>query len=355
MERVRAKTEQVAVVRQPHDDGLAPKSSAGYADDEVLGRPVSVGRDERGRQKPPQASLLSDEGTMGGIVNYHHGETGVISDVHTILEGHELHRCLELVNNPHRDFAFDYGADILIDPRLRRGDRVVFVRLAPYDGVWVHEENVETPNVVAAAELAAESRGVNKPEDLITVRAPDIWAEEAPSFPIAGQTVSERPATEASFFISYSSENVMLARSIVRDLRYDTKLDIWFDLELECDPENWSSKRAERWLREGVFSSKAFLLLLTDAAASSRCVAKEFEWARERCNDDGEFKFIILKLSDVPLPIGSPDDAVIIEGKGLWAIDGIKEELLAALLGREGRRRWNERNPHTNESPYYPE
>jgi hypothetical protein len=79
---------------------------------------------------------------MGGVINYYHGESGVVVDRRYIVTDQQQAQVLRLRGNPHREFAYDYeGGDIHIDPLLKPGNKAVFVRTDSYGGVWVREED----------------------------------------------------------------------------------------------------------------------------------------------------------------------------------------------------------------------
>lgn len=68
---------------------------------------------------------------MGGIINYYHGESGLVIDRRYVVNEEQRVHVLRLRGNPHREFAFDYeGGDVHIDPLLKPGDKATFIRLA---------------------------------------------------------------------------------------------------------------------------------------------------------------------------------------------------------------------------------
>lgn len=295
---------------------------------------------------------------MAGIFNYYHGEEGTIRALTAQRDGRDLKRCLELDDNPHRTVAFDYGSDIIIDPTLVSGDRARFARLTQYDGVWVRESEFELPLVVQAANRAVKARGEYLGPNGFKGRFPDISADEAADseeITFDEKRYSERPSTDATFFLSYSSTDVLIARSVVRDLQYDTNVDVWFDLAQGGAGEDWPQERAERWLREAVFNSKGLILLLSDDAAGSLWVQKELRWACEHSQVEENFRFVVIKLADVRTPEQLPANTVVIDGNGLWAINGMMEELMAAVFNREGRVSWAKRNPGIDGISYHSE
>ena len=62
---------------------------------------------------------------MGGIINYYHGESGLVVDRRLVLNKKQRAHVLRLQGDPHREFAFAHGGDVYIDPLLRKGDTAV--------------------------------------------------------------------------------------------------------------------------------------------------------------------------------------------------------------------------------------
>ena len=179
------------------------------------------------------------------------------------------------------------------------------------------------------------------------VRLHGVWAEQYigdETQKKAGNPFPDRPATETSFFLSFSSKNVLVARQIFEDLKHDTKVEVWFDLDQAGEaPEH--RRRMETWLKEAVYKSRGFILLWTKAAKESRWVRKEMSWASEKASRDPDFHFIVLKLDEEPVPT----DLLyirqyLIDCHGLWPVNGINEELFAAVTRRPGRTAWIERH-----------
>ena len=270
---------------------------------------------------------------MAGVINYYHSEYGVVADRGYVLDWPDMPRtyALRLWDNPHHELAYDYGSDIAIDPFLNVGDRAVYVRVDPYAGIWVREQEQFYPGLRKAISRALSERSGD-------------WMEPC----ISGETrrkaheqFSDRPATEASFFLSFSSKNVLLARQVFEDLRHDAKLEVWFDLDQQGEsPEH--ARRIERWLKEAVYSSRGFILLWTKAAGASRWVRKEIAWATEKAFTDPNFNFVVLKLDEEPAPTDLLDIRYLVDCYDLWPMHGVKEELFAAVAGRQGRIAWIE-------------
>ncbi len=126
-------------------------------------------------------------------------------------------------------------------------------------------------------------------------------------------------------------------------MKYDAKVEVWFDLDQAGElPEH--QRRVEAWLRKAVYNNQGFILLWTKAAKESRWVRKEIEWASEKASRERGFHFIVLKLDDKPIPTGILDTRHIVDCYDLWPVNGINEELFAAITRRPGRTAWLERH-----------
>lgn len=270
---------------------------------------------------------------MAGIINYYHGESGTVVDRGYAPDEEPRTYVLRLEGDPHREMVYDYGSDIAIDPLLQTGERAVFVRMDPYTGIWVREKDRLYPELEHAVGRAMGERYGDHMEPRIT--------DETRGKMGAGRV--QRPATEASFFLSFSSENVLVARQIFEDLRDDAKVEVWFDLDQQGEsPEH--RRRVERWLREAVYSSRGFILLWTRAAKESSWVRKEIEWAAEKASRDRDFHFVVLKLDPEPAPAALIDPRYVVDCRDIDPINGVNEELFAAVTRRPGRVAWVEEN-----------
>ena len=235
----------------------------------------------------------------------------------------------------------------LLAQALKLGDKTFFVRTDLYGGVWVGERDQLYPElqqaihrVVGAIEAKPNPRG------LITVRLQGVWTEQY----IASNTQSrtgnpfyERPATAVSFFLSFSSNNAMLARQIFADLRYDAKVEVWFDLDQAGEaPEH--RRRIEAWLKAAVYRHRGFILLWTKGAKESSWVQKEITWALERASRERDFHFIVLKLDEKHVYDEISDTPYLIDCCDLWPVHGVNEGLFAAVTRRPGRLAWIEQH-----------
>jgi len=154
---------------------------------------------------------------MGGIINYYHGESGLVVDRQFVLDEEQRTHILRLQGDPNREFAFAYGGDVSIDPLLREGDTAVFVRIEQYGGLWVRKQDSLYPELQQAHDRVLTDIRNNSTPGLITVRLQGFWAEQYIAEETRKKTGSpfpERPATEASFFLSFSSQSVLLARQV---------------------------------------------------------------------------------------------------------------------------------------------
>lgn len=268
---------------------------------------------------------------MAGITNYYHGESGLVADCGYMTDkGMRMH-VLRLEDNPHREQTRDYGSDIGVDPLLEIGQQALYVRLDRYGGVWVREQDQFYPELQEAVDRVIRDRSGTWMEPGISDDT-RRKLEEQPS---------DQPATEASFFLSFSSKNVLLARQIFEGLKHDAKVEVWFDLDQEGEsPEH--TRRIERWLREAVHNSRGFVLLWTKAAKESRWVRKEILWASEKASRDPDFHFVVLKLDDEPIPPVLIEIRCLVDCHNLWPMHGVDEELFAAVARRPGRIAWIE-------------
>lgn len=185
---------------------------------------------------------------MGGIINYYHGESGTIVDRGYAPDEEERTYVLRLEGDPHRELTYDYGSDIGIDPLLRVGERAIFLRIDTYAGIWVREQDRFYPELDRAVGRVVSAREQDHTEPRIT--------DETARKMGAGRV--QRPATEASFFLSFSSENVLMARQVFEDLRDDAEVEVWFDLDQQGESPK-HRRRAETWLREAVYASRGFI------------------------------------------------------------------------------------------------
>jgi hypothetical protein len=270
---------------------------------------------------------------VAGIINYYHGESGTVVDCGYASDKERRTCVLRLEGDPHREMAYDYGGDIGIDPLLQVGDRAVFVRIDAYAGIWVREQDRLYPELEEAIGRSLVQRNGDCTQ-------PHITDETARKM---GTGRVRRPATEASFFLSFSSENVLVARQIFEDLRDDAKVEVWFDLDQQGESP-MHRRKAERWLREAVYSSRGFILLWTKAASKSTWVRKEVEWAAEKASRDRDFHFVVLKLDAEPVSDDLIDPRFVVDCRYLDPINGINEELFAAIARRPGRLAWVEEN-----------
>lgn len=284
---------------------------------------------------------------VGGLINYYHGESGLVVDRRYVVNDKQRAHTLRLRGNPHREFAFDYeGGDVRIDPVLKPGDRATFVRLDPYGGLWVREQDRLYPELQRAHDRIMSEIQRNSTPGVKVMRLHGIWAEQYVAEGTrrgSGVPLPNRPATRASFFLSFSSKNVMLARQIFEDLKYDAKVDVWFDLDQAGEaPEHL--RRIETWLKGAIHDSLGFVLLWTRAANQSSWVRKEISWALERASRYPNFHFIVLKLDDEPVPDDISGTPYLVDCHDLWPVNGINEELFAAVGRRRGRTAWVEEN-----------
>jgi len=297
---------------------------------------------------------------VGGIINYYHGEAGqAIRRMWTANEEHLTYQMV-LSDDPHRESVYDYGTDIGIDPAIQVGDKVIYIRLDDTCGIWVQRTNAFGPALHTAIDRVKQNRGwmdsYAKLEKKGTA-ATDKWLVQLQertgvAFNMEDDSddprvMKDRPATEASIFVSYSSKNILMARQIYGDLRNDAKAEVWFDLAQPGESTR-NDEQIAMWLQTAIYKSRGLVLLLTEAALKSSWVRREVEWAKEQAQRNQDFRLIVLKLADITIPEPIAAAGPVIDCLGLWKSNGINEELYAALFRRGGRRAWLE---HQRELP----
>lgn len=281
---------------------------------------------------------------MGGIINYFHGEGGIVSAVHRSPEKAET--ILHLEENSHRNLARDYGTDIGIDPAIQVGDRAVYWRLDGTCGIWVRQgqptNELESCIQRVIGHRAFMEEWAKLQPERVPMTSPHIRPFSSDRW-LKG-SLSDEPLTRASIFLSYSHQNVLLAREIYRDLASDAGLDVWFDMSRPGEAPGHEA-HVEEWLRSAVYETQGYLLLLSSAAVTSDWVGKEIAWAAERSRANPNFTPIVLKTDESPIPASLQSRAVIISVDGLWSAKGLQEELYSAIFCREGRLAWLKSGP----------
>ncbi len=95
---------------------------------------------------------------MSGIGSYIDGEKGIVTSIQWAVTPELLIYRLHLEGNKNRAYAQDYGSDIGIDPYLRPGDQVEYIRLDRYAGIWVKQNARDTPEVPKALHRVKKNR-----------------------------------------------------------------------------------------------------------------------------------------------------------------------------------------------------
>ncbi|WP_461509325.1 toll/interleukin-1 receptor domain-containing protein [Rhodopirellula baltica] len=270
--------------------------------------------------------------SMGGIINYVHGERGVVRSLHVEQsESGTAYRILTLENAPFRSVAVDYNSDIRIDPTLRPGEKVCFVRLDAYCGAWVRLSERYEPDLRFAI--------------IEGYRTPDAELIDKAHSVLSAKKRNDQPArVEGSIFLSHSSWNKLLARFIRRELTATAKVDVWLDEEQR--ESIGPSGMLDQWLENGVAKARGVLVLWTAACLDSRWVRQECEWAIRRHD---ELPFVILQCDQTPVPDEFASYAHVVSIDRLWYAQGIAEEVFSVLHGFEPRSQWvkeNERRGH---------
>jgi TIR domain len=285
---------------------------------------------------------------MGGIINYYHGEDGIVSDRWWQVLGDLLSFQIELSGDPHRIWARDYNTDIGIDPTIRRGDRVVYLRLDDTSGIWVRESDQRGSELSDAISRVMENRRWmerwakhSQDVDEISKIAQGLFDEtNEPLRIVVGEPTNDGPATPVSFFLSYSSRNSLLARQIYEDLSNDAKATVWFDLAQPKGTAPAHDEAIAKWLEESIYDCQGFTLLLTKSALESDWVSREIEFAMDKRDCHKDFHILILRTEDVVVPKVAQSVGKVIDCDRIWWSRGISEELFAAIYGRQGRRAW---------------
>lgn len=282
---------------------------------------------------------------MSGIGNYYHGENGEVSEVYYDTDDHRIFFNVLLRGDRHRDLAKDYGSDVGIDPSIRPGDKVTYIRLDNTSGLWVLAGDEHTPLLdKALARCHAHRRRWMEPYARRSDRRTllESLARETPyqirtnGTPPSVNTSMDEPHTPLSVFLSYASENVLLARDIYDYLRTEAKLDVWLDLAQQ-NPEAPSDSEVEAWLRQAVYDMHLFLILVTRTALGSQWVSRELQWASQKAHDEKRLQIIFLNLEDLPLP--SRPFGWTLRCRTL-AIGEILEETYALIYQYSSRRDW---------------
>lgn len=161
----------------------------------------------------------------------------------------------------------------------------------------------------------------------------------------------ERPRTRLSSFLSYSSMNVLVARQLFSAMQNDADLDVWFDLTKPGEAPTHRD-HIENWLHDAVYSSKAFVLLLTKASMDSTWVRKEAVWAEEMAIRDPSFRFVVLRMGNTSAEWNAGACTLVVDCAYLHFHE-VLEELYAAVFHRSGRRKWLEANPDVPRQLYH--
>ena len=257
-----------------------------------------------------------------------------------------------LEGNPYRTDTLDYGSDIGIDPAIKPGCTAHYVRLDSTCGLWVEKGHELSPAVDEALRRCHENREKyiqRHRYSLKTFGRP--WLEQLAKesgIPVTIQgvdrgrpqpTPTRRPSS-VSMFLSYSHQDVLLAREFFNSLTKEAKVATWFDLaQSEASPTH--EQEVEEWLRRAIDRSQLLLVLLTRASAASKWVSDEIAWAAERAREDENFHLLLLNLEAGSIPPVGVAPAFTLYCKGL-DFGVVLEELFAMIDGRPGRSVWRE-------------
>jgi hypothetical protein len=288
---------------------------------------------------------------MSGIADYFHGEVGEATRLFWFADETRLFFDMDLRGDPHRLRTTDYGSDIGIDPQIMPGAEVVYARLDQTCGLWVERGNEFTPRLEQALARCKQHRtrfihayrslpksGNTLPSSWLDQLARDTNLEvfTRGTFANGSFPTSERPATPVSVFLSYKHQDVLLAREFYDCLKDDAKADVWFDLAQQGKAPT-PGDEVETWLKQAVYSSQLFLILLTRAALQSDWVMKEFMWAAERASTEKDFHPILLNLENLTPPAAA---SMSVLDCAYLSLGEILEEAYALMYQRKGRREW---------------
>ena len=288
---------------------------------------------------------------MGGISNYYHGETAELVDcwwqpLGTRL-GDDLALQVELADNPHRSVARDYGSDIGIDPGVAPGDKLVYLRLDDTCGIWVRDSaSYGTALTDAIARVLDNRRWMQRWKEARTVDeilkiAQELNEASGSIMRIGpGEPPFTPPSAPLHVFLSYSSANTLLARQLYDDLSRDAQVKVWFDLAQPAGAAPTHDEEVAAWLQRSVRDTRAFALLLTKEALRSDWVSREIEFATQMREARADFRILVVKAEDVPVPEVASAVGTIIDCDGIWWSGGVSEELFAAVYGRQSRKAW---------------
>jgi hypothetical protein len=304
---------------------------------------------------------------MSGIINYFHGESGTVADRCWSVSGQSLALQIQLIGDPHRQRAWDYGGDIGIDPDIVPGNSVVYLRLEDTTGIWVRSAVQSAAELHEAIDRVLENRryiakwqSAKSAEDYGRV-AREIYeasgdplrviSTEAGEASLAvlsagwailtlGEGFSERPAAFAGFFLSHAAEDSLLARRVFEDMTSDANAAVWFDLSRPVEEVPKDDATIAAWLRKSIHAVNGFVVLWTEHAADSEWVKRELFWARELRRRRADFHVILLRLRDVDVPKELHTDCLVIDCNDIWWSNGLNEELYAVIFRRPPRREW---------------
>jgi hypothetical protein len=290
---------------------------------------------------------------MGGIADYFHGEQGQVSTVNWLASDEYLAYTISLRGDPHRIMAQDYSSDIGIDPIIKPGDDVIYVRPSSTSGMWVKKGQQYTPELQAAlSRVQVNRRRCLTYLDLLSWnrRLAQFWARAIAyrtgvvlKISRGDENLFDRgslPRTDASIFLSHSGRNSLAARLLYEKLRGDGKAEVWCDLAQTGESQT-HEQRISDWLRTALYDCQIFVVLLTRASIESEWVRKEIAWAIEKSSVDESFHLVLLNLEGVTVPRLASKMLSVIDCEGLQ-FGEIEEELYAAVYQRMGRRAWVE-------------
>ncbi|HEY3496649.1 MAG TPA: toll/interleukin-1 receptor domain-containing protein, partial [Polyangiaceae bacterium] len=306
---------------------------------------------------------------MSGIISYFHGESGTADKSWWELSGATPTYCLTIDGDPHREFAYDSGADIGIDPGIASGDPVIYLRLEDTTGIWVRaalqsadELKLAIARVLQNRRYVERWRHAQSDDDFVTIAREIHKTSGEPLWVMANHTSDaavavlragwalfnatyggipdERPQTTVSYFLSHAAEDTLLCRRIFEDLTNAGNAKAWFDLAQPAEGVPADDTAIAEWLRNSIYAANGFVSLWTEHAAQSAWVKLELTWAEKLRRSRPDFEVIVLKLRDLEVPADLQAQCTVIDCNEIWWSNGLNEELYAAVYRRQPRRAW---------------
>jgi hypothetical protein len=309
---------------------------------------------------------------MAGISHFYHGEKGTLQEVWWLAGVERLTFIIYIEGNRHRQMVEDYGSDIGIIPDVKIDDKLMYIRMNAYAGIWIQQHRTGEQDIRSGEKQVIKHRkymdeyasicGNSKKrtgEWLESLHKktgiPVYWVEQdhviGADRPPGVPGIKKSPDSELSLFISYSNKNVLFAQYFFKQLEAEGRADVWFDQDQGGESLH-HEQEIEEWLEQGVKDAHVFVLFLTQESVASDWVNKEIKWALDQDKNRGDFHLVLLKLDDVVIPGLVEGSEYVVDCKGL-SIGEILEELYSAVYKRMGRLDWLNKNDSHEENASY--